>query len=385
MRTVSERWRRSVSDATRWATDIRYSNDGGTTWSDPALLYEGTVTADANQQVRWQCSLTLGGWPVGLDGIQPFTSRLRIRHGIEYAPGDRELIGMGVYRVDSINRTLADPDRITLDGGSFESYIISAPFTVPRTLGASSAAARLEKMIHEILPKATIVWHDNVDADVWLPQAAVEGSRWDVIDGNADATSIARSIGARVYCDGAGVWHVAGVPSIHDEPAWTSVQGEGGVLVESTESLTADEVYNVVVAVGESTDGTITKQAIAEDDDPGSLTYVGRTPDEGGFGRRVRKPDHVSALIRTYQQARSAAYGLLEPSLGLKQQISFDQIHDPTKEPGDVGLVDSPTGQMRVILDRCTYDLTGGSLRCSTRTTRTTLGRQLDEPDWDAA
>lgn len=382
MRDVSDRWRASVSDATRWVTDVRYSNDGGRTWSAPAALFDGTVTADGTQQVRWQCSLTVGGWTVGLDGLQPFTSRLRVRHGIEYSPGDTEMIDMGVYRVDTVNRSLTKPFAISIEGTSFESYVIDMPFPVARNLPGGTVDDRIALLIHEVLPAASIYWHPEVDRDVWLPPATAEGSRWDVIDGNANATSIARSLGARVYVDGSGVFHVAGVPSIQDDPVWSAVQGEGGVLFESTETLTSDEVYNVVVAIGESTDGTVTKPGIAEDNDSGSLTYVGRTPGEGGFGRRVRQPTYVSKLIRSKGQALAAAYGLLNPSLGLKQQISFDQAHDPTKEPDDVGLVDTPSGQMRVILDRVTYNLRGGTLRCATRTTRTTLGTQTDAPDW---
>lgn len=375
MSQVSQRWRETAPDATEWVTEVVYSNDGGRNWSTPADVYVGSkVVADSTQQVRWQCNLELAGWDVGLGGFQPYTSRIRVRQARRYAPASLEWIGLGVYRVDRVVRSLSNPRRFSVEGRSFEAYVQDEKFTVPRNLPGSPAGVRLDNLIHGVLPGVTIYWHPGVNRNIYLPATTAEGSRWDLIDGGADSPSIARALGARVYVDRNGIWHVAKVPAIHDTPVWEAKAGDRGVLLGSTEALSADDVFNMVIAVGESVDGTVTRPGIAQDNDPYSLTYVRRTPDQGGFGVRVRKPDYVSDLIRDDGQAIVAAQGLLEPSLGLKRQIDFDQLYDPSKEPDEVGALDAPSGELAAILDRVNYDLAGTRMSSTTRTTRTNLG-----------
>lgn len=369
MRTVSERWRQASSGVVQWTTLVDWSNDGGAHWH-PATFVSGSVTADSTSQTRWSTSdLILSDVPTeeaDPDALNPFTSRLRVRHGIQWSATetDRELLGMGIYRVAQVDDE-SDSDTVTVSGASFEQYLIASRFPAARKLPAENADSRVERLITEVLPKATI-WWDRIEPE-FLPTITADRDRWPVIDGNSSDPSIARALGGRIYCNGDGVWLVSPVPTLQDTPSWSAQTGEGGMLIKSTESLSNENVYNKVIARGESTEGNPTVQGIATDDDPYSRTYIGRTPDEGGFGECPRF--YTSQLLATELQAARAARTILAPALGQRQQVSFDSLHDPRKEPGDVGLVTTKTGLQRVILDAVTYDLLGGPLQATTRTT----------------
>ena len=376
MRRVSSRFRSRLAGVNRWVTLVEWSNDGGRSWR-PARLAGGSVTASQTSQTRYECSLTLVAAEVGRDGINPFTTRLRVRHGIAYSnhPDDVELVGLGVYRVEEVSRSLTG-QTVEVRGSSFEAYIIDARFVTPRTLPAQSASTMIDELIREVMPDASIAWRGITPTDR-VPKIIAERDRWELVDGSRDSTSVARALGARVFCDGDGVFVVAPVPALTDPAVWTATTGEGGLLVDSTEELSSDGVYNSVVVWGESTDGETPPAGpgIAVDDDPLSLSYIG-----GPFGQRPRF--YSSQLITTKEQADRAARGMLAPYLGLRQRVSFSALHDPTLEPGDVGTVDTPSGPQKMIIDSITYDLGGGPMSCETRATATRLaGSIVDAPE----
>lgn len=372
MRDVSERWQQNVAGVNQWITELTWTNDGIFPDKPNAEYVSGTVTADSTSQVRWNADLEIRG-PAGVDTINGFTTRLRVNHGIEYTPGDRELIGMGIYRIDSVDRSDNDPELLKISGLSFEQKAIDSRFSQPRTLPAGDASARLRTLILEAVPDATI-WWDRVES-IWVPKITVDRDRWPAIDGDASSPSLAKSLGARVFCNGDGVFIVAPTPALTDTPVWEANTGEEGMLVVSSEQLTAEGVYNRIVAAGESTDGTTSPVwARAQDEEPTSPTYI-----NGEFGIRPRF--YTSQMIRTKRQAQAVANAQLAPYLGLKQQVSFDSLHDPRKEPGDVGIVHSELGDRKVILDSVTYDLAGGPLQCQTRTTATRYAGTFDAAD----
>jgi hypothetical protein len=216
-----------------------------------------------------------------------------------------------------------------------------------------------------------------------LPSILAERDRWPLIDGGPADGSIAKSLGARCFTDGNGAFIIAPTPSLEDSPSWSAVNGPGGVLINSTEELSDENTYNMVVASGENTDPDTDPVGpqIVGDSDKASLTYYLRFPDDGGYGQ---KPFfYTSQLFTTERQCWLAASGRLADLLGLKQQITFDQLHDPAKEPGDVGTVTMPGGNTEnVILDAVTYDFSGGALSAQTRTTATKLAGDIEQaPD----
>jgi hypothetical protein len=315
---------------------------------------------------------------LGLDGINAYSTQIRIMHGL---PG--ELLAMGVYKVTDAAWSSDKRETLSVKGSSYEAYLLPALFPTTRTFPAQPASRLAETLIREIIPGASIAWELD---DFQLPKLTEASDRWGLVDGNRDAPSIARSTGARIYAGPAGNWIARPVPTLYDLAVWSASEGEGGVLISHGEELTDDGVFNIVVASGQSTSADYPpfRPGIAQDLDPESPTYVGKPVTAGGFGQRVKL--YTSELITSHAKAQAAAEGMLAPLLGLRQKVTFSQMHDPTLEPGDVGIVYTGNGPRRVLLDELTYSLTGEPLTAQTRTTATTLvGDAYIPPDDDTS
>jgi hypothetical protein len=366
-RRVSQRWKETVKGVVDWVTYVDWTNDGGVNWLTAPYFYSGTVNCDATSQVRWTTDdLTIGGVPINQnatkteDGISPFHTRFRIRHGIRYGPSSEELIGMGYYRCTDVQESTVERHSIQIVGQSFESYFISpmGAFPKPRPFGVSSARNLLEKLIHEILINASIVWDSAVPSNTTIPAFVAEGDRWVTICGGADDPSISRSLGAKVWCGGDGEWRVALPGSLSDPVTFESTLSEN--QFSASRSLSNQGVYNIISVSGVGTDGNSTLgPVIVTDADPASPTYVGRQADEGGFGRSVRY--YSSDKFTDTKQMARAGQSMLAQTLGLRQQVTFSRAYDPSIEPWDVGVVDAPQGKLKAILDGTTYDLSGNS------------------------
>jgi hypothetical protein len=369
VRSVSRRFRTLIGGVNRWTSTVEWSNDGGQTWTE-ATFVGGTVTADSTQQTRWSCSVTMEDVPVGKSGVNAFTTQLRVRHGI----AGEQLLDMGRYKVTKVARSTANRLQTVLTGASHEVYVQGARFTSARTFYPQQASDLVRTLITEVIPSASISWLAD---DLTLPLITEPRDRWPLLDGDRDATSIARSLGARLYCGPSGEWIVKPVPALTDAAVWSASLSD--VLIESGQELSDDGVYNIMVVSGQSGDSSVPVFApgIAQDKDPLSLTYVDKPVDQGGFGPRPRF--YTSQLITSNGQAQTAAQGMLAPLLGLKEQITFTQLHDPTLEPGDVGLVETVDGPRHAILDACTYALDGSPLQTQTRTTETRLAGDVTE------
>lgn len=363
-----ERWRRALLGVVNWKTIVEVSDDGST-WDEVPEFFAGTVTCDTTQQYRWATNdLTVGG--LSLDDVSPFHTRFRIRHGIEYRPGDVDLLGMGVYQCTGAAVDTTQNFGIKLTGKSFESYLIKprGSFPKPRQFRKQSIQAFIEQMIWEVLPRAAITWGDGVNPGQSIPRLQSQDDRWKLIDGQTDDASAARAIGARVFCNGDGGWVVELPHSLGEQPTWTSKRTE--TSFGATRELSSDGVYNVISVKGESTDGDSPAigPIVVADVDPHSPTYALLSPDAGGFGQSVRY--YSSSMFTSTAQMVRTGQSLLAQALGLKQSISFNRRYDPSILPGSVGAVDTDTEGLHVICDALTYDL--GASPSMSGTARTT-------------
>jgi hypothetical protein len=270
VRQVSRRFAALVPSVNRWVTECEWTNDGGATWQSADIDPQGsTVTAAATSQTRWTCSLNLVDVPIGTDGINGYNTQIRLRHGMDGEP----LLPFGTYKVTSGKRSSGSRLSVAVAGASFETYLIRARFTGSRTFRKGSAMDLATQLITEVLPSAQIAW--NV-GDALLPRIVEPQDRWPLIDGDQNATSVARSLGARIYCTPEGNWVANPVPSLADAPVWSAAAGDGGVLLSADEELSDDGVYNIMVVSGQSTslDSPPFKPGVAQDVDPFSPTYV---------------------------------------------------------------------------------------------------------------
>jgi len=359
---VSARFKAHIGQTAQWVTEVTWTNDG-ITWL-PAALIDGSVTRSLSDSVHWKASLTLGGVDAGWAAIQPLNTRLRIRHGLQFAPGDVELFNFGLYRVTEANQDDLPGSPVEVEAESYESFVIGAELERPTQFAAGPASARIDQAVRAILGDSTsIAWDARLadKSDTPVPAVMIDSNRWDVVDGDGSATSVAGALGARVAADSDGGLLVLPVPTLQDEPVGEIALGPGGLLVSSGKQLTADGVANEVVVTGASVDGLSIGPVIVRDDDPTSATYYARPVSRGGFGRVVYR--YTNALLGSTAACVDTAQAKLAERVGLRQQVTFSSGHNPLVEPGDVWLVNGT----RVILDSVTYSLSGGALEADTR------------------
>lgn len=371
------RWERTILGSPQWVTEITWSNDGGQSW-DEATYISGSVTVDATNQIRWTTEGMQLLAPYGWEGFSPFRTRMKIRHGLQYGPNDRDLIGMGVYRITSASRQRSNPELITVSGASFEHYLI-APWGASgkaRQFASQSAQGLVENLIREVLPDATIAWR-GVDISTMVPALSTDGDRWQLIDGQTGSQSIARALGARVFCDGDGNWIISPRGAIEDPAVWSSKVGESEI--DATETVSLNGLYNIVAVYG--TDpilGTAIGPYQMADTDPFSKTNVNLPINKGGIGKSTLQ--YTSDIVTNPAQAMNTGSSILKDSRGLQQTISFSRLYDPRLRPDCAGTVDTGSGEQKSIFDSLTFDLTGQPIEDAVvRTTSTQFTGQLTE------
>jgi hypothetical protein len=115
---------------------------------------------------------------------------------------------------------------------------------------------------------------------------------------------------------------------------------------------------NVVVARGETSDGTTPVQSVAMDDDTSSPTYAGAAPGQSAYGRVTRF--FASPLMVTQGQADLAAQSILTTEAGRAATWDVSKAYEPTVDPDDVLTI--PLGDGLVLplsVDAVTVNITG--------------------------
>lgn len=379
MINVSDRWKANTGagNVLRWLVRVQWTRDG-TNWYDADVL-SCSVEEDQTSQVRWNSTVQVKDVPVGPEGLSANGGRYKINVGLDF--GDTtEWVGKGVYRIETVEQSITSNRFATITGKSLEQQVKDTRFLGARSFEPTNAQTLVNRLITEVLPEAKINW--LIDGSRRIPRQIVKRDRWEFIaESSSEQTSIMGTLGAVIFPNHEGVWIVKQVPSLQDPTVWSAAAGE--VLIESSHKLDRSRVRNVVVCIGQSTEEDAPSYyGTAADQDPLSETYVGRSVDHGGFGEVPLF--YVSNKFTSNQQCIEAARGFLAPRLGLKREVEFERLFDPAIEAGDVGLVDTPAGPLRVLIDSISWDLVECTMSATTRTTATTrTGEPIEVGDDD--
>lgn len=343
------------SATVRWRTWAEFSNDGSKTWQT-FTVESGTVTVSSKSQTRWSVDLVAKDVQASLAGINPYSTRIRIRQGLVLSDYEQpEWVSLGVYQVKSTQTSTQDSSRVTVNAVSFEDVLIRSTLPTARTLPAQGVRGALEGLVREVLPAAQFIWDADVNTQVQIPFAQIT-DRWATIDGSTESKSFAQALGARVYHDENGFWRVDSIASLKDQPTWFATEGPDGVQIYSTDQQTNEGVSNIEIVYGTPTGGGVLGPFIAKDDDPASLTYVGRTPDDGGFGQ-IPAPEYRTPFVVTNDQGMNVARQRLAMHRGLRRQLGGEFHHNPTLRPDMVGQIQTLDGPVTSILDSLTFDI----------------------------
>ncbi|TXS19578.1 DUF5047 domain-containing protein [Streptomyces sp. ms191] len=317
----------------------------------------GSVPVDRGSQCRRTCAVTVTDPSIiprtAADKIATYGARLRLSRGVSYSDGTQELVPLGVFRVDEVSGDV-DDGPVSINGKSLECIVQDDKFTTPYRASGTAVAA-ITALIQRSIPDAVVI---NLATD-----ASIGPRTWDVeADPWAAAVELAAAIGAEVYCDANGDFVIAELPDLSTAtPVWTISAGEGGAYVSANRGMTADGVYNGVLARGENTEtNTAPVSSLVVDNDSGSPTYW-----SGPFGHRPKF--YTSSTLTTTNACTAAATLLLRASQAPNASADISSLPNPALEPGDVVRVTYPDGSKELHqVARFTVALGGGAFTIET-------------------
>lgn len=370
MLDVSEKWKSAIGGAVRWTVRVSWTKDG-TTWVDVTPI-ACTVSESATQQVRWSLDCTLPD--DNIDGLDVFGCRVRVFIAMVQGASVSEEVQLGDFRVDEVQRSVMQVDgtgAVEVSGSSWEQQLIDSRLQTPRVV-SGAAIDVLGGLIREVLPDAEIVFDAGIDPGANVRESTVERDRWGFIDGSASQSepSLAKMLGAQVWTDARGVWHVSPPASLDGVAVWSIDAGQGGVQLSAVAREDRSTIRNCVVAKGENTsdkDAPVLGPVIVADHNGWSPTNVDVPVSAGGFG--VVPIFYTSSLFTDLSQVEAAAKAMLAPRLGVKRTLDLTTMFDPAKRAGDVGIVQTADGPQTVVLESVSCDLVGASMTCQTRGT----------------
>lgn len=286
-------------------------------------IIDGDVTLDGDADVRGTVSITVDGsaWPADpFDLVTPYGTELTIEAGVRLGHDSREILGLGVYRVEDMSQESPGAS-VTINLSDRNAGLRDARLVAPRTWPAGTPRATVTAaLVRDVYPAASITW----DSDPGKLGAAMTVER-DRLPALIDLWASVGRVGA---------WNhrgelVIGAPPAGSSVAWRVNAGENGVLVAMPRSLTRDGIVNAIVATGETTDDAPPVAGVAYDLAADSPTRWG-----GRFGKVPGF--YASPLLTTVTQCQKAAATKLANRAGLPYTVEFTSAPNAALEPYDV-------------------------------------------------
>jgi hypothetical protein len=259
--------------------------------------------------------------------LTPYGVELFVYRGVEYGPGDQELVPVGVFVITQVTVTEDENGQVISLQGSDRSIRVSRnKFLDPFQIANGTT---LEDGLTSLLrDRYSDVETDFPATGVTLPDVVIEaqsgGDPW------AAAVSIAEAFGYDLAFDADGVARMKVIPDVTiDDPVETYQDGAEAVLTTLTRTFDSSRAYNGVVVTSESTRTDVPFRVIAFDENPNSLTYR--------FGDFGEVPFfYTSSLITTVDQAAVTAAALLRKATGQSEAVEWAQIVNPAHDVLDV-------------------------------------------------
>lgn len=306
----------------------------------------GRLTQDVRRDGRWDGQLTFTGddlMPTSPgDILTPFGTLVTATLGVELLDGSVSSVPYGTYEISS-TRTSTRAGERTVEvsladvSGIVDRYRFETPYTVP-------SGTDLATMVNSVVTNRT-----GLNPAVGAVGSSLGAPRVFGLDTEtgpwAELLDVLQGFSRIASYDRVGQIVVA-----------TTNTPLTGAYPLSSFGLSAEfdtRPPNVVVARGESQDGTAPVQAVAMDTDPSSPTYAGAGPGTSPYGRVTLY--YSSPLLTTVAQAQSAANSILNQKIGAGATYTMTVPYDPTVDFWDV-LSESGSA---LAVDAVTIDLTG--------------------------
>lgn len=280
------------------------------------------------------------------DLFAPLQTEVRLYRGVRYydatpyeqATGaDKEYVPIGTFGIMKVNNKYPT---IKLTGQDRMARVTAARFVQPWNVKTgSNLGAELRRILLDSLPTAL------ADLDIADTAETTPTLLFDSQDNKGDkAYEMAAAAGWVLYTDPMGTFRVRSDPIPSPDLQVANYQaGLGSMLLDLESELDASDVKNAVATTGESADGTVVASGYAQDDDPASLTYVGRV---GTFVEFFSSP-----LFLNNDMANAGARTYLRSKLGISDTTFITSLVDPTLDVDDVLRIQDPiTGRVRYLV-----------------------------------
>lgn len=363
MRAVTSSFLNTVRGAHKAIFRARVVNPG-LTGNDPLgteiVVIDGDVTFDTQADVNATLDLTTSiDWPSTATSLgAPYGQEIYVERGVQYANGVKEYVGLGYFRIDSVEQTRTPNGTIRITGSDRMANVVDGRNTTPVQFGsAASVGSVIDYAVGEVVPGLVSVYdfdayNITLNSDHILDEDRMKFVR-----------EIVAAYGKVAYFDYKGRLQVKTPPSPFSSPVYSLNHGRDGVLVSMKRTISRDGVYNGVVARGESAGELPPVQGVALDISPTSPTYW-----YGPFGKVPRF--FASPFLVTPDQCTQAAVNILSNATGLPYSVTLGVVPNPALEGWDVVTVtysDKSAAETH-ILDKISYSLSvSGDMGIDTR------------------
>lgn len=295
--------------------DVQYEVVDDTTDADTVKTATIKGTADVTVSADWPRAAT--------DPVAPYGQEVYLERGVQIAGGGTEWVGLGYFRINTIEQTGDPHGSIRISASDRMQGIIDARLLRPVQFRPThSVGYVLNLLVSQVYPSAVIEWDDTSVRDSLIGRSMVTAD-----DRYGFLTDLLTAYRKVWRWDHRGHLMISTPPDT-TTPVFVVDAGRDGVLVSMDRDLSRDSVYNAVVATGEAADTTPPVRGVAYDNDPTSPTYY-----QGGYGKVPRY--YSSSFLTTNDQCQQTAAALLLQSLGAPYNVSFGSIVNPALEPLD--------------------------------------------------
>lgn len=297
-------------------------------------IKEGTINVDRSSSIRRSGNLVVSKANINTDLLEPWGTEIRVRSGVQYTDRTREMVPLGIFRIEDIAWNEGQDSDITVNFFDRGKALEDAGLLADRDVSGKTALEAIQLAITSVWDHAgytPTVTMDSTLNNVKLPKGSIHsGTYLDLVQKSAEATS------GEVYFDVLGNVIVGKIPAITPElniedAVWVIDVGESGVLIEATRKHSRSETFNAVAVYGatKNTTGGDRVSSIAYD-----LSSRNNASYFSAFGKKSKRMENDA--LTTDIQCQQVAQQQLKNFAGLSKTVEFTSLLNPALAEGDI-------------------------------------------------
>lgn len=366
MYPVSDRFLKEIRGSTRRISvaDIYYGNVK--VYSDIPIS-QGTVNVDRSAQIRRSGSFVVSKKNLDHTILEPWGTEVLIRSGVQFTDRTRELVPLGIFRIEDIYWNDGAASDITIDFFDRGKALEDAGTLTDRDFSKKRAYDAINIAVSNVWDHAGYIPSVILDptiTNLTLPSGSVYS------DTHLDLVSnIVEAMGGEQFFDVYGNLQLKAIPSItpdltEDDADWIIDVGPQGVAVVTTPKHARTEAFNAVAVYGATKNDASSDRVFAQAFDLSSNNHAGYF---SPFGKKSKRIDN--SALTTNLQCLLVAQQQLKNLAGVSKTIEFTSLLNPALFEGDIVMFKFMDGTSEIhLVDTLAIDLHSGEMTGTTRT-----------------